>query len=130
METANWPKTARALLEARYKAFVDGNVDYIVESHHPETRAQLDRKALENWSKDSRWLGLTIDEEKTEKEKAHLTFTVRYEKDFETINHRELAEFRKDGDRWYYFDSEFPKPTSIKNEERQGRNEACSCGSG
>ncbi len=130
MEKA-WPETPRKLLEERYKAFVSGNVDYILESHHPDTRAQLDRSAIESWATESRWLGLDIEEEKpVDKERTFLTFTVRYEKDFKTFNHREFAEFRKSEGKWFYFDSEFPKPETIRREgDKVGRNDSCPCGS-
>jgi len=125
-----WPKTPRELLEARYKAFVEGNIEYIFNTHHPETRSQVDRNAVENWSKNSRWLGLSIENEDIQNERAALTFTVRYEKDFETVDHRELAEFRKDEGKWFYFDSEFPQPVSLKREgPKVGRNDPCPCGS-
>jgi SEC-C motif-containing protein len=125
------PKTAKELLKLRYQAFVDGNVDYILDTHHPETRDQVDRASVEAWSKGSKWLGLEIEDEKIDGDKTHLTFTVRYEKDFETINHREFAEFRKNDGRWFYFDSEFPKAQSFRREgEKVGRNDPCACGSG
>lgn len=126
-----WPKTARQLLEARYQAFVDGNIDFILESHHPETKGQIDRDSIEAWSKESKWKGLKIEDEKIEDDKTFITFAVKYEKNFETTTHREYAEFRKHEGRWNYFDSQFPKSTVNKREtEKTGRNEPCPCGSG
>lgn len=129
--TSNWPKTAKALLEARYQAFVKGDIDFILESHHPETREQVDRKSLEAWATESRWLGLQIEAESTEKDKTFITFSVRYSKGAETVNHREDAEFRLLDGKWMYYDSNFPKPQTIRREgEKLGRNDPCSCGSG
>ena len=31
-----WPKSPKALLEARYKAFKKGDIDFILESCHPQ----------------------------------------------------------------------------------------------
>ena len=130
-KASTWPKTARELLEARYQAFVDGNIEFVFESHHPETKKNLDRQALEEWSKESKWLGLTVEDERVEGEKTFLTFTVRYSRGAETLNHREFAEFRLDEGRWMYFDSEFPKPETIRRDgEKVGRNDPCPCGSG
>lgn len=129
--SSSWPSSARALLEARYQAFVNGNIDFILESHHPETKAAIDRQSIEHWSKESKWEGLSIENEKVEDDKSYITFTVRYSKGAETINHRENAEFRKSDGRWLYFDSEFPKPETLRREgEKLGRNDPCSCGSG
>lgn len=126
----SWPTSARALLEARYKAFVDGHVDFLLESHHPDTRNQIDRASIESWSKESRWDGLTIEAERVADDKAYITFTVKYERDFKLFNHREDAEFRLVDGRWYYFDSEFPKQETIRHESKVGRNDPCACGSG
>ncbi len=124
-------QSPRKLLEARYDAFVRGNVDFILETHHPDTRNQVDRQAIESWAKNSKWLGIHFEEEEVKGDKATISFCVRYEKNYETINHRELAEFRMHEGRWYYYDSEFPKATPEKREETKvGRNDLCVCGSG
>lgn len=129
--SADWPKTARELLETRYKAFVDGNVDFILESHHPETKNQVDRDSIAAWSTQSQWKGLTIEDEKIQGDKTFIRFAVKYEKNFETTTHRENAEFRKHEGKWYYFDSEFPKTEALKRAaDKVGRNDPCPCGSG
>lgn len=126
-----WPKSAKMLLEARYDAFLKGDVDFIIESHHPENRESLDRSSLESWSKESQWGGLTIENVEEGPETTFITFTVRYTRGAETVNHRERAEFRLSDGKWFYFDSEFPKPKTIKREaEAVGRNDPCPCGSG
>jgi SEC-C motif-containing protein len=126
-----WPKSPKKLLEARYQAFVDGNIDYIMNSHHPETRESLDRAAVTNWSKDSNWMGFKIEDERKDGKTVFITFSVRYEKNMETTDHREIAEFRKEDGKWYYYDSEFPTPETLRREEpKVGRNDPCHCGSG
>src|ERR1051326_4302869 len=52
------PPTAEALMRSRYTAYATGNVDYIVETHDPDRRGEVDRKNTELWSKHSEWLGL------------------------------------------------------------------------
>lgn len=131
MSETSWPRSAKSLLEARYKAFVEGNIDFIIESHHPENRPNLDRSSLEAWSKESKWEGLTIENEQIDGDKTFIKFVVRYTKDNQTHNHRENAEFRLVDGKWFYFDSEFPKPETIKRDgDKTGRNEPCHCGSG
>jgi SEC-C motif domain protein len=53
-------ETAEALLRARYTAFTQGAVDFILETHHPRTREHTNREEIEQWSKGSEWLGLKI----------------------------------------------------------------------
>ena len=131
MATSSWPSSPRKLLEARYNTFVAGDVDFILESHHPETRAQVDRASIQAWSKESQWHGFEVESERVEGDKAFLRFAVRYTRGTETFTHREDAEFRKSDAKWMYFDSQFPKQESIKRDgEKTGRNDPCPCGSG
>lgn len=125
-----WPESPRSLLEARYKAMVGGNIDFLLESHHPETRERVDRKALEVWSLQSKWDGIQFDKEETDGDKAYIHFAVRFEQDFKIMTQREKAEFRRSENRWYYFDSEFLKPETIIKGQQPGRNDPCLCGSG
>lgn len=126
-----WPKTPQDLLDARYQAHVKADVDFIVASTHPEMREKLDQGVIQNWCKEAKWLGYQIEEEKIEEEKAFITFLLRYEEKQKMMNHYECAEFRKEEGKWYYFDSSFPKPKTVKREEAKiGRNDPCSCKSG
>lgn len=128
---SDYPKDAKSLLEARYQAFVDARLDFILESHHPDTRSQVDADAIRNWSENSRWLGLKIEEVTPHTDHTHIRFTVRYERNHEIINHTEIAEFRMHEGRWYYYDSEFPNPETVRRQGAKiGRNDACPCGSG
>ena len=52
--------TAESLLRARYTAFTRGDVDYILQTHHSKTRHEVKREEIEEWSKQSEWLGLEI----------------------------------------------------------------------
>jgi len=132
MNIENWPKSPKNLLQARYDAFVRGDVDFIMESHHPETQNQIEREAVESWSLNSKWKGLEVSQiSEEDQDKCFIHFTVTYERKYETTYHSEIAEFRKHEGRWYYYDSEFPKPETIKRgSEKLGRNDPCHCGSG
>ena len=45
--------------------------------------------------------------------------------------HHELAEFRKSGDTWYFFDGKMVGPGQFTRETpKVGRNDPCPCGSG
>src|SRR5688572_18415822 len=52
--------TAEALMRSRYAAFVKGAVDYLIETHDPETRGAVTRAGLAQYARDTMWLGLEI----------------------------------------------------------------------
>jgi len=124
--------TAEALLRSRYSAFVTGAVDYILDTHHPETRDQIKREEILDWSKNSEWLNLTmhtIERGTTKDEDGIIDFTARYGQGGREVDHREKSEFRKKDGAWYFYDVYKNKP--IRHETPLlGRNDPCSCGSG
>jgi SEC-C motif-containing protein len=126
------PATAELLLRSRYSAFVTGNVDYILDTHHPETRAQIKREEVEDWSKNSDWRGLKIggsDRGQATDEDGVIEFIAEYLQEGRVVDHREKSEFRKHDGKWYFYDVYKAKP--IKHEVAPpGRNDACPCGSG
>ena len=126
-----YPESARTLLQARYDAYVRGDVDFLIESVHPEKRAQHDRKSIEAWAKNAKWQGLEVQKEEIKEDQAWLTFLLQYEEKGETVDHRERAEFRRTGERWYYWDSRFPRGETVhRDPNKVGRNDPCPCGSG
>ena len=53
--------TAEALMRARYTSYVKQEIDFIINScEHSDQIAEVDRKATEDWSKNSEWHGLRI----------------------------------------------------------------------
>ena len=48
-------ETAEALMRSRYAAYALGEVDYILDTLHPEHRQDVDRAATEAWSKNAKW---------------------------------------------------------------------------
>jgi SEC-C motif-containing protein len=130
MVRLGWPKSPKALLEARYKAFADGNVDFIIESCHPDVREKQNREEIADWAKNSVWRGLDIEDAREEGDLGFVKFTCRYEQEGEEVEHREVAEFRKNDGKWYYYDSRKPSTTYQREAPKVGRNDPCSCGSG
>lgn len=127
-------ETAEALMRSRYTAFATGNVDYIIQTHDPERRGDIDETSTADWSKNSEWLGfeLVSAEAGGENDNAGvIEFVARYKVKGVTINHRERAVFRKHGDRWVFVDGQIKNSPPVRNNEpRVGRNEPCPCGSG
>lgn len=125
-------KTAEDLMRARYKAFEEGNIEFIVNTHDISTRKDIDVEETKNWALNSKWLGLEIisTEAGTEiDEEGIVEFKVNYiEKDKEEIHHEKSKFVKKDG-KWFYH-GWLPLVETIKKEEKIGRNDPCLCGSG
>ena len=129
--------TAEATMRARYTAFSRGDVDFILSSHHSETRDEVDPEEIERWSTSSEWLGLTIEDTEdglAGDDTGSVTFTARYRTDGHTHNHRERAYFTRDGELWAFHSVlaqvDEPDLIPVQPASTVGRNDPCTCGSG
>ncbi|NCN27328.1 YchJ family protein [bacterium] len=124
-------ESAEQLMRARYTAFATGNVDFIIDSHHPSGRDELNREDISNWSKNSKWLGLEIKKaEDTRVDRAKVEFVCQYEDQDGVQNHHELSEFRQKENKWYFYDGKVVGEVHKRDEPKVGRNDPCPCGSG
>jgi SEC-C motif-containing protein len=128
------PATAEALMRSRYTAYVLGEIDYILNSLHPDHRQDVDRNATETWSKKADWKGLEIvgtEAGGPSDEEGKVEFIARFELGGVPQVHHEMAQFSKQGGRWYFVDGQTigPKPV-VREGPRIGRNDPCTCGSG
>ncbi len=120
-------------MRSRYAAYVLKQIDYLAESHAPEKRHEADRAAATEWAAKATWEGLEIHETRggAADDEGMVEFTAKYTMSGRVFQHRERATFRKVHGRWYYFDGDMVKPPPVvRAEPKQGRNDACSCGSG
>jgi len=121
-------------MRARYAAYALGDVDYILDTHDPDTAKDIDRRNTELWSKSSKWLGLTIvstEKGESSDDEGSVEFVARYKLKGVTINHRERAKFRKKAGQWLFVDGEEITTPTVKREGPSvGRNDPCTCGSG
>lgn len=125
------PLTAEKLMRSRYTAFVVGAVDYILETHHPDKKKEIDRQGIKDWSEKSQWLGLEIlntDKGQVGDEEGIVEFAAHYIQEGKTYNHHEVSLFKKVDDSWYFFDIHKNRP--VKKDDKVGRNDPCHCGSG
>lgn len=126
--------TAEALMRSRYAAYTLEKVDYIVDTHDPKTRKDVDRDAALTWAQQSEWLGLEIvatSEGKAEDQRGEVEFIARYALEGAEQKHHERSRFKREGDRWFYLDGDMVKAKPVvRQEPRVGRNEPCPCGSG
>jgi SEC-C motif domain protein len=94
-------------MRSRYTAFVRGAIDYLMETHAPETRANVDRAAVAKWSRDTTWLGLEIldfhrgGEDDSE---GDVEFVARGVTRGSPFALRERSRFRREDGAWYYVD--------------------------
>ena len=126
--------TAEALMRSRYSAYVEGAVDYLGETLHPQHRADWDREATRRWSEDAQWLGLEIvatEAGRQQDQQGMVEFIASFKENGSEKRHQECSRFARVNERWYYVDGEAPKPkTQRHSTPRVGRNDPCSCGSG
>jgi SEC-C motif-containing protein len=126
--------TAEALMRARYSAFVRGEIEFIMSSHHSKTVKDVNREEVEQWSKGSEWLGLKVVQ--TQKGQASdedgiVIFHARYGQNGKIEDHWEHAQFEKEHGEWKFLDAQGLKSGPIRRTEpKVGRNDPCSCGSG
>ena len=126
--------TAETLMRSRYTAYVKGAVDYILETHHPDSRDEISRDATEKWAKESEWMGLDILEVDGGGEgdiQGTVEFSVRY-RDAEraVVTHHEKSSFVKKDGRWFFRDAKMINNPQTRETPKIGRNDPCSCGSG
>ena len=126
--------TAEALMRSRYTAYAKGAVDFIMETHHPDTRDEISRDATEEWASGSEWMGLEIincvsgGENDNE---GSVEFSARYRgSDRAIVNHHEISSFEKSGGRWYFKDARMVNNPQKRDSPKVGRNDPCPCGSG
>ena len=141
------PETAEKLMRSRYTAFSLADVDYIKNTLAPESRSDFDVASTKKWAEEATWKGLKI--MSTEKgaetdKKGTVEFTATYSIEGETLDHHEVAQFRKnDAGKWFFVDGDahthkegeehghHHRPqTVVRESPKVGRNDPCPCGSG
>ena len=131
---ASLAQTAEALMRSRYTAFSKGEVDYILQSLHPDKREQHEEKTIRNWALKSEWIGLEIieiDKGASGDDEGKVEFIAKYRQKGRRESHHEIAEFKKEDDAWYFYDGKAVIADQfVRPEPKVGRNEPCPCGSG
>ncbi|MDA3809909.1 MAG: YchJ family protein [Spirochaetaceae bacterium] len=124
--------TAEALMRARYTAYVQKEVDFIIDTHDSETRKDVSKESVSEWANDSKWYGLTI--LKTtgggkDDKSGSVEFIAEYKQGGTKFKHHEHSDFVKKKGKWYFHDSRMINEPVV-NENKVGRNDPCPCGSG
>jgi len=134
--------TAEALMRSRYTAHVMVKVPYLKDTLAPAARKGFNEQEVRTWAAKSEWLGLKIVSAKEDAKEATVEFVATYKSEEKVLEHHEVAQFKKNQDRWYFVDGdahvheegkghEEPVNTTIVREgPKIGRNDPCPCGSG
>jgi len=134
LDGASIPSTAAELMASRYVAYSVGNIDYLVTTHDPQTRHQIDRDATETWAREAEWIGLEIlktDRGTADDTRGEVEFVARYRQKGAEYTHHERSQFRRVDGRWYFVDGQRVAKQPIRRATQKiGRNDPCSCGSG
>ena len=126
--------TAEALMRSRYSAYVKIKIDHIHDTTHASQRSEFNREDSEAWSRRADWRSLEII--RTEKggiddTQGSVEFVARYRDKGKMCQHHEVAEFKKEGEQWFFFDGHAPDPVqAVRKGEKIGRNQPCPCGRG
>jgi SEC-C motif-containing protein len=128
------PQTPEELMRSRYSAFTKTAVDYLLNTVHPDTREQHNERAIRNWAKSSDWISLKI--LNTEKggpddTEGLVEFVAQYYQKGKRQTHHELAQFKKQDGRWFFYDGQPPQQEQVVHTSpKVGRNDPCPCNSG
>ncbi len=129
------PEYAEQLMRARYSAHTTANIQFIVGSHHPHTRKEIDEDTTKKWAQESTWMGIRIINVtggSPNDTSGEVEFIATYrDGSGKRHNHHELSEFQKLDSKWYFKDAATPKISQFRREQTKiGRNDPCRCGSG
>lgn len=126
-------------MRSRYTAFVKKALPYLKETLAPESRGDYAEADVREWAEKSEWLGLEVIDAKANT----VEFVAKYRVEGKTLEHHEVAKFKKKGDRWFFVDGEShvheegqghhhhdPIEPIVRESPKVGRNDPCPCGSG
>jgi SEC-C motif domain protein len=120
------PATAAALMRSRYTAFTQGQIDYLIATHHPTQRTPNQRLQLVKSIQNTTWLGLRVlqtQQGQPQDRQGQVEF-IAYYQDAKLGQIHERSRFVKQKDRWLYLDGDLLPPIF------PNRNQPCWCGSG
>lgn len=112
-------------MRSRYSAYVLGLIDYLQATTLPVQQPALDLQAMRQWSAQSTWLGLEVEQSQLlggKPEHALVTFTARWHDDQGEHAQQQRSVFVQHNGVWYFID-----PSILL---KAGRNDPCLCNSG
>lgn len=120
-------------MRARYAAYVKVEVDFLLNSLHPEGSGGVDRESTKAWAENAEWQGLEVLGTQAGGEKdetGEVEFVAKFGMQGEPQRHHEKAAFKRKDGKWLYLDgAELHPPPVVGPKVRVGRNDVCACGS-
>jgi SEC-C motif-containing protein len=98
-------ETAEQLMRSRYSAFVVANVNYLMDSHHPNTRPLKERKSMLKWTKSLTWISLEIISKQKGQQmdtEGNVEFRALYIENGNIEYIHENSYFVKENNKWFY----------------------------
>src|SRR3989339_1056777 len=86
--------TAEAVMRARYTSFAKNTIDYLRKTFNPDEINEFNAQEADQWSKNSKWLGLEVISTKAGTEndkKGTVEFKAHYEAGGVKNTHHEVA---------------------------------------
>ncbi|GHU30399.1 UPF0225 protein [Spirochaetia bacterium] len=126
------PSTAEALMRARYSAYAEHAVTFIINTC-TKTQDRIDEKETREWSEQSEWLGLEILSVQgggIDDSEGVVEFKANFRRNGAADMHHERASFRKQHGKWLYDTGKMVIQTVTRDTPKIGRNDPCPCGSG
>jgi SEC-C motif domain protein len=99
-------QTCEQLMRARYSAHVVEDIEFIVQTCHPDVRSEHNAEKIKQWCEQVSWQGLRVISAKQGLKKGFVEFEARYSQndaESEIQVHHEYSEFRKHRQRWYFY---------------------------
>jgi len=126
--------TAEALMRARYSAYAEHEIDFIINTYAGHNKHEIDYEGTREQSEKSNWLGLkiiTVEKGGINDSDGMVEFEALYFRDGLINIHHEKALFKKEesneGSQWIYQEGRI---TITRTTSKTGRNDPCPCGSG
>jgi len=105
--------TCEELMRSRYTAFTTANVDYLMRSHHSETRSLKEAGSLKKWAALVQWMGLAIlnkEAGQVTDDTGYVEFRALYIEAGQLQQIHEKSFFKRENQKWVYVSGiHFPK---------------------
>ncbi|MBV5313182.1 MAG: SEC-C domain-containing protein [Prolixibacteraceae bacterium] len=101
--------TCLELMRSRYVAFTLTNVDYLMLSHHSETRPAKERKSIQKWAESVHWMGLVIlntQSGEASDDIGFVEFRALYMEAGKMQERHEKSLFKRENQKWVYVSGE------------------------
>jgi len=120
-------------MRSRYSAYARGEVDYLVDTHAPETRDPDLRKHVAAWAASARFTRLEVvatEAGGVGDRTGTVTFVAHFEEGGVARVMSERSRFRRDAELGWVYESGTAAPVRAAVSSKIGRNDPCACGSG